>query len=374
MINFSKSPNKTLNLPGVYLIKINSHFYIGSSICVGKRIKQHRSKLKSLMHENRFMQTVYNKYKVHKSYYCLLESCDASIRLHREKYWINVLTPDMNSKMDPLTQQNSKTQSKIVYCYTLEGKYIGFYPSVSEAERILGISGTSISNTARGNGNCKSAGGYLWSYKKEENLIYKNLSSKAKIRVVTMFSKTGEKLKTFNSIIEAARFLQESNENLFSLGATISSAAKNQSYSVKDKYLFCYGEKDFILNTASKNYPILQKEIKSGKEILWNSCGEAARILKIKTTGINRVLKGQRKSYKESIWSDARIKQGELLETPTLERQKEDNQQPSLSSNTLEGSTTNSQIQTDNAEDSNGNTSALPIWISEINLTHLLKG
>lgn len=51
-------------------------------------------------------------------------------------------------------------------------------------------------------------------------------------------------------------------------------------------------------------------------------------------------------------------KQGELLEHPITVC--EDNQQPSLSRNTLEGSTTNSRIQTDNAEDSNGNTSALP--------------
>jgi hypothetical protein len=50
-------------------------------------------------------------------------------------------------------------------------------------------------------------------------------------------------------------------------------------------------------------------------------------------------------------------KQGELLEHPTS---LEDNQQPSLTSNSFEGSTTNSRIQTDNAEDSNGNTSTLP--------------
>lgn len=49
------------------------------------------------------------------------------------------------------------------------------------------------------------------------------------------------------------------------------------------------------------------------------------------------------------------FKQGELLENP-----KEDNQQPSLTSNSFEGSTTNIRIQTDNAEDSNDNTSALP--------------
>lgn len=47
-------------------------------------------------------------------------------------------------------------------------------------------------------------------------------------------------------------------------------------------------------------------------------------------------------------------KQDELLENQEI-----DNQQPSLDSNIFEGSTTNSQIQTDNAEDSNANTSFL---------------
>lgn len=48
-------------------------------------------------------------------------------------------------------------------------------------------------------------------------------------------------------------------------------------------------------------------------------------------------------------------KQGELL--GSLEA---DNQQPSLISNNLEGSTTNTRIQTDSAEDGNSDTSALP--------------
>lgn len=77
--------------------------------------------------------------------------------------------------------------------------------------------------------------------------------------------------------------------------------------------------------------------------------------------------KGQRKTKKglvcrfkcincnKLMQTNAQLKQGELLETPTLERQKEDNQQPSLSSNTFEGSTTNSRIHVD----SNADTSAL---------------
>lgn len=50
------------------------------------------------------------------------------------------------------------------------------------------------------------------------------------------------------------------------------------------------------------------------------------------------------------------VKQGELLENPEV-----DNQQPSIYRNIIEGSTTNSRVLTDNAEDSNANTSALPI-------------
>jgi len=48
------------------------------------------------------------------------------------------------------------------------------------------------------------------------------------------------------------------------------------------------------------------------------------------------------------------VKQGELLEHPN-----KDNQQPSLDSNIFEGSTTNNRVQTDNAEDSNVDTSTL---------------
>lgn len=60
----------------------------------------------------------------------------------------------------------------------------------------------------------------------------------------------------------------------------------------------------------------------------------------------------------------AHVKQEELLETPITVC--EDNQQPSLTSNSFEGSTTNSQIQTSNVEDSNGNTSLLHLNSDDI--------
>ena len=109
---------------------------------------------------------------------------------------------------------------------------------------------------------------------------------------------------------------------------------------------------------------------------------ECAREMNLHATSIIRVLKGQYfqcKGYQfRYSWDKDKImkkvtrskyntqykrkladnKQGELLENPG-----EDNQQPSLSSNTLEGSTTNSQVLTSNVEDSNGNTSALQLEI-----------
>lgn len=67
----------------------------------------------------------------------------------------------------------------------------------------------------------------------------------------------------------------------------------------------------------------------------------------------------QKKFYQEiidlNILHQEVVKQGELLEKP-----EEANQQPSVYRNIYEGSTTNTRPQTDNAEGSNGNTSALP--------------
>ena len=61
-----------------------------------------------------------------------------------------------------------------------------------------------------------------------------------------------------------------------------------------------------------------------------------------------------------NVTHQAVVKQGELLENP-----EEDNQQPSIYRNIIEGSTTNSRVLTDNAEDSNTDTSTLPDFIGD---------
>ena len=308
MKTFTKPLDKTLNTSGVYLIKIHDSLYVGSSACVKQRLQSHIRKLKKINHENRFMQNKFNKYGLKSCSYCLLEKCYENIRLHVEKCWIDKLNPNMNSKMDPITQTNSITQSKIVYQYDLNGNYIGYFPSASEAGRHLSIESSSIASCCR-KSKYKSAGGFVWSYVKESS-NYTNNSSKSKIRSVTMFTKLGLKIKTFNSIIDAAKYISD-NDNLESLSASISAAASNTSTSIKDRFIFSYEEKP-IIYTGTKNFPTLQEK-PNGEKVLWNSTKEAANALDVKTLYIMRVINGERKSFKGCKWSDARLKQGELL-------------------------------------------------------------
>jgi hypothetical protein len=322
MNSFKSIITKNLNISGIYLIKINEHMYVGSSLNVKKRLGAHILKLKKSKHENRYMQNRFIKYSIDKCSYCLLEECSSDTRLHREKYWIDTLSPDLNSKMDPVSQTNSKTQSKIVYQYNLNGEYLGYFPSASEAARTYNLESSSIASCCREK-LYKSAGGFQWSYVKKENISYNNNSKFSKIKKVTMYTKLGKKIKTFNSIVDAAKYILETGDDITSLSATISNAAKNTNYSVKDKFIYSYEEKNNIIYTGTKNFPVLEEK-KDGTKILWNSTSEISKVLGFKTLYIMRVINGKRKIYQESIWSDARLKSCELLETP-----EEDNQQPS---------------------------------------------
>jgi group I intron endonuclease len=315
MKTFTTSVPKQYNIVGIYLLKIHSYYYVGSSLNVKKRINDHRSNLKTNRHENRFMQNVYTKYGIASASYALLEICDNATKLEREKYWIDTLNPQLNLIRDPCTQFNSTTQSKIVYQFTLDNRYIGMWISASEVERQLNINGNAIARCCRKCVN-KSAGGYLWSYTKTIDTPYTNNSKYAKIKAVTMYNKFGIRLIRFSSIIEAAKHIATANENLNSLSATIASAAKNNNYCVNDKYLFSYEDKANVVYTGSRNFPIVQ--IKNNGEIIqWNSIKEIVKQLSVKQYQIIHSIR-HNKCFMESRWShfSARVKQDELLETP----------------------------------------------------------
>jgi len=81
---------------GIYLIKIGKYRYVGQSIDITNRIKQHKRSLKQNRHSNYYMQNVYNKYKEFE--YVILCKCEEVYLTILEQTYINML--DDNIKLN----------------------------------------------------------------------------------------------------------------------------------------------------------------------------------------------------------------------------------------------------------------------------------
>jgi hypothetical protein len=186
MQSFDKLIHKRYNKKhGIYAIYCNNHIYIGSSINLYYRLKEHISYLKRNKHCNQFMQNVYNKHGYNNFKFKILKYLDYSqiINIRKfEKRYIDKIKPDLNSQLDPVDYVTStKTKLKIkntlilkyankelpirgeikTYMYDINGKYIAKYNSRSECARInnlnVGKIGPCIS------GKLKTTGGFQFS-------------------------------------------------------------------------------------------------------------------------------------------------------------------------------------------------------------------
>lgn len=82
---------------GIYLIKIGSHLYIGSTankLGLSERINQHRWLLHKNNHYNVFMQNIYNKCYNIEAY--VIHYCDAEECVKFEQHYVDTINPDMN--------------------------------------------------------------------------------------------------------------------------------------------------------------------------------------------------------------------------------------------------------------------------------------
>ena len=169
---------------GVYLIECNSHKYIGSSISLYERYKQHALALRKEKHYNSFLQRIYNKYPNDISFK-LIEICDNYIE--KEAYYIEFYNCDVNVERNPVTHAKSiETRKKLsmantnkrlgeenhasvkVYQYTLEGNYVNEYVTLRAAALAINGNATSIGDAAKG--DTKSAGGYQWRKEKLDKI------------------------------------------------------------------------------------------------------------------------------------------------------------------------------------------------------------
>ncbi len=234
------------NKIGIYKIICKTHTYIGSSINIYYRLKRHISDLRRKKHANRYMQNTYNKYNELDFLFEIVELCNKEILIDRESYYIKLYNSDLNLDLNPTKRvfkeesliRISETlkegyksgriinpSSKIVYRYNVSGEYIDSFPSGVEAAKYLNIASKTVSGAASGRKN--SAGGYLWSYTKE-NTIIRVMAQQKRVRSINT---KGDVVNTWISIKDLAKSLNRSQ-------SAISIRIKTGNYNKDLKYEF----------------------------------------------------------------------------------------------------------------------------------------
>lgn len=307
---FTKEINAITVDSGIYYLKINELNYVGSSVSLKTRLLEHKNKLLKNKHENSRMQNIFNKYGKEKCYFSILQ----------------------------IAKDASK--EKLLY---LEKEWIDLLGPVLNNKLDPVTQNNSVPNS----------------------------------KTVYQFTLNGQKVANYPSTKEAHRQTQISASSIVQVcnGKLKSAGGYLWSYnpSAEINYDLERSKWKWVgvtmidsegLISEFKNIASAARSIFQEGDNFDSLCASISSVCNNK----GKLVKGKYR-FKKGI---AVVKQGELLETPT--DGSEDNQQPSLSSNTLEGSTTNSRVLPSNVEDSNANTSALPIVIErDINGTPLIS-
>ena len=80
---------------GIYSLKINGQCYIGSAVCLGKRLRSHWDTLRKNTHRNIHLQRAFNKYQDFN--FEVLEFVEnKELLIKREQYYMDLLAPKYN--------------------------------------------------------------------------------------------------------------------------------------------------------------------------------------------------------------------------------------------------------------------------------------
>lgn len=98
-------------LVGVYKItcKVNNRFYIGASINIENRWREHRRDANNQKHHSIIFQRAWNKYGEDAFSFDVMELCDEEQYLKREQYYLDLLKPyqkEIGFNVSPKAQNN----------------------------------------------------------------------------------------------------------------------------------------------------------------------------------------------------------------------------------------------------------------------------
>lgn len=189
------------NNQGIYMIKnkINGKCYIGQSIDLERRWKQHYKY--NVNFENYPLYRSFKKHGIENFEFIDLEYVENFEDLtSREMYWYNKIKPEYNQ----IIPTNSNVDKKSVYKIDLETlKILEKFDSILEASKKTKLFSSNISKVC--NNYSRQTGGFAWcfveKYNKDFKPIYSNPDSRAKkIRQI----KNNKIIKIFSSIKKAS--------------------------------------------------------------------------------------------------------------------------------------------------------------------------
>lgn len=84
------------NKSGVYAVKLidDGRIYIGQSVNIDNRLRNHLSSLRHEHHHNKYLQNAFNKYGENSFSFSIIEMVPVKDLDDREKYWISELSSD----------------------------------------------------------------------------------------------------------------------------------------------------------------------------------------------------------------------------------------------------------------------------------------
>ena len=120
---------------GIYKIqsKTTGKLYIGSSIDIEQRWRQHLSSLRSSTHGNYKLQGLYIEHGEKDLGFSIIELCTAEERFQREQFWINEFNPEINIVKDIFTHttKSSKKYANIMLVHS-SGRVVTNIDNLSE--------------------------------------------------------------------------------------------------------------------------------------------------------------------------------------------------------------------------------------------------
>ena len=296
-------------ISGVYRIEIDGKSYVGSSVNINQRWKQHRTNLKCGRHDNPYMQNAYNKYGNVK--FELLEempgATDEELR-EKEAYYLKLYSAEYNIQ-EPTTNFNIKP----VYQFDLNGKFLNMYPDIYTAAEELGISSSNIQHAAQENEKTtRTAGGFFWRYTKEITF-----EKDKRWHEIHVYSLLGDYIWTFKSSKDCVEQMNlpkpkdaPSRINRVCRGLAASYGGYRYSYEKVAKL------DNSKLLSIKCYYPIVQiAEDKKTRINVFERASIAAEVLEFDsnciTDAANRSIK-----YRGFYWTRLGTKWSELLESP----------------------------------------------------------